>query len=278
MKKIFLMIVLGLIFSTNSVYAVDTNSLQPRATNLVQKEVKVASRAAAITQFQASISQDLQKRAQTEITRRLDFLNDLVTRLNDFFGVKQGVLIRAVINGSSAEKAGLQSQIQTQIDGLNALQAKISGDTDNVILRADVKSIISNYYIFMFFRVKVNLLVAADKASATTDNLNLIYTKLQTRVSQAKTDGNDVTSLNAGFSDMNAKLTDANTQITAAQTVLTPLSAQGYPGNKTALAGARTKIETAVTDLKAAYEDALQIRNGLKGLKIVTPQASSSAH
>jgi hypothetical protein len=232
----------------------------------VQKEVKVASRAAAITQFQASISQDLQKRAQTEITRRLDFLNDLVTRLN---GIKKL---------SSAEKAGLQSQIQTQIDGLNALQAKISGDTDNVILRADVKSIISNYYIFMFFRVKVNLLVAADKASATTDNLNLIYTKLQTRVSQAKTDGNDVTSLNAGFSDMNAKLTDANTQITAAQTVLTPLSAQGYPGNKTALAGARTKIETAVTDLKAAYEDALQIRNGLKGLKIVTPQASSSAH
>lgn len=250
--------------STGTVYALDSSL--STGTNLVQRENRVASREAMITQTQANITQNLQQRAQTEITRRLSFLNELITKIN---GLKKL---------SSAEKTDLQGQIQTQIDSLNALEAKIKADTDNTTLRADVKSIVGNYYIFLFFRVQVNLLVAADKASTTTDSLNLIYTKLQTRINQAQADGNDVTTLNTTLSDMNAKLTDANTQITAAQTELTPLTAQGYPGNKATLSDARLKLKTAVTDLKAAYQDALQIRDGLKGLKTSNPPASSSAH
>jgi len=53
----------------------------------------------------------------------LSYLNQLITNLN---GIKKL---------SSVEKASLQSQIQTQIDGLNALQTKINGDTDNTTLR-----------------------------------------------------------------------------------------------------------------------------------------------
>lgn len=264
MKKIFLLIILGLVLSTSSVYAV-ANSLGTGA-NLVQREAKLASKAAVITQTQEKISQDLKNRAQTEITRRVNFLNELIKQLNNIKKI------------SSAEKSDLQSQIQTQIDGLNALQTKINGDTDNVTLKADVKSIINDYYIFLFFRVKVNLLAATDSMPTTLGNLNLIYTKLQTRINQAKTDGNDVTNLNALLLDMNIKLTDANTQITAAQAELLPLTAQGYPGNKTTLTDARAKLKAAIADLKAAYKDALQIRNDLKGSKIKNPEASSSAH
>jgi len=264
MKKIILFVVLGITLSAGSAYALG-NSLGTGA-NLAQREARVASRAAIITQTQDNISQDLKNRAQAEISRRLTFLNKLITKLN---GIKKI---------SSAEKADLQSQIQTQIDGLNALQTKINGDTDNTTLRADVKSIISDYYIFLFFRVKVNLLAATDSTSTTLGNLNQIYTKLQTRINQAQTDGNDVVSLNAFLSDMNAKLTDANTQVTAAQIELTSLAAQGYPGNKSTLEDARTKLKAVVTDLKAAYKDALQIRQGLKGLKVTNPAASSSAH
>ena len=265
MKKLMLMIVLGLVLSTNSVYAVGANSLQPRATNLAQREVKIASRAAVVTQVQANISQDLRNRAQTEITRRLDFLNDLVTKLN---GIKKL---------SSAEKADLQSQIQTQIDGLNTLQTKISGDTDNTTLRADVKSIVSDYYIFLFFRVKVNLLISADKAVTTADNLIAIDNKLKTRIDQAQLSFSDAMPLNSLRSDLEAKITDANTQINAAQTELTPLTAQSYPGNKAALADARSKIKNSADDLKTAYKDATQIGNDLKNLKIKNPEATSSA-
>ena len=258
------MIILGLVLSTSTAYAVGT-LIQKREPVLVQKEDRVASRAAVKTQIQANTSQDLKNRAKTEITRRVNFLNELITKLNSIKKI------------SSAEKADLQSQIQAQIDSLNALQTKINADTDNVTLKADVKSIVDDYYIFLFFRVKVNLLIAADKTFAINDSLSQIYTKLQERINQAQTAGSDVTSLNVILSDMNSKLTDANTQITAAQTELTPLAAQGYPGNKSTLTDARSKIKNADDDLKAAYKDALQIRNDLGGIKIKNPEASKSA-
>lgn len=265
MKKVFLLTILGLVFSTSSIYAVGSLT-QAREAGLTQKADLSASRAAMKTQIQTNISQDLKQRAEKEISRRINFLNELIKQLNNIKKI------------SSAQKADLQSQIQAQIDGLNALQIKINGDTDNVTLKADVKSIVSDYYIFLFFRVRVNLLIAADKTATISDNMSQIYTKLQTRINQAKANGDDVTNLNALLLDINTKITDANTQITAAQTELTALTAQGYPGNKTILSDARVKIKAAASDLKAAYKDAILIRNDLKGLKIKNPEASSSAH
>ena len=264
MKKIILILFLGIILSANSSYAA-SNLLQAREANLAQREVKIASRTAVITQTQANISQDLKQRAQKEIGRRLNFLNQLLTQLNNIKKL------------SSAGKADLQSQIQTQIDGLNALQTKINADADNATLKTDVKSIVNDYYIFLFFRVKVNLLIAADRTSTTSDNMNQIYAKLQTRINQAQATGNDVANANLLLADINTKIADANTKISTVQTELTALTAQGYPGNKATLEDARAKIKTAVIDLKAAYKDALQIRNDLRGLKIKNPEASESA-
>jgi hypothetical protein len=264
MKKIIFIVLLAVILSANSSYAVG-NLAQTREVNLAQREVKIASRAAVVTQMQANISIDLRNRTQTEITRRVNFLNDLIAKLT---GIKKI---------SSAEKADLKSQIQAQIDALNALQTKINTDTDNVTLKADVKSIVNDYYIFLFFRVKVNLLIAADKTSTTTDNLNQIYTKLQTRINQFQATDNDVTALNGLLSDMKTKLADAGTQTAAAQTTLVSLNAQGYPGNKSKLDDARATIKTAVADLKTAYKDALQIRQGLGNSKVKNPEASQSA-
>jgi predicted nucleic acid-binding Zn-ribbon protein len=268
MKKISVFIFLGVIILASAFhsYAAVGSLIQTKEAVLTQRENRIATREAKITQVQANISQDLRDRAEKEISRRLSYLNELIKQLSG---------IRKL---SSAQKTDLQGQIQTQIDGLNALQVKINADTDNATLKTDVKSIIGNYYIFLFFRVKVNLLVASDRASATADNLSGIATKLQTRIDQAKTAGNDVANLTSQLSDMNAKITDAKTQIGAVQTELTPLTAQGYPGNKSILTDARTKVKTVITDLKNAYTDALQIRNGLKGLKIANPEASSSAH
>jgi hypothetical protein len=259
MKKIILIILLGLIFSVGTVHAAIGG-------NLVQREVKIASRAAARTLIQSNISQDLRQRAQTEITRRLGFLNQLLGNLS------------TIKKLSAAEIADLQSQVQAQIDGLDTLQTKINADTDNTTLKADVKSIINDYYIFLFFREKVNLLVSADKMSTTTNNFSQIYAKLQTRINQAQAAGNDVTQLNVSLSDMNAKVADAKTQIAAAQAELTPLTAQGYPGNKSTLTDARTKLKVADQDLKSAYKDIIVIRQALEGLKIKNPEASTSAH
>lgn len=266
MKKIILVILFGLILSTSASYAADQNMLQTKEATLAARGEKIASREAMITKNQTAVSEDLRNRAQKEINRRVEFLTQLITQIN---GIKKLTV---------AQKTDLQSQIQVQIVGLNTLQAKINADTDNVTLKADVKSIINNYYVFLFFREKVNLLVAADKISATSDNLSGISIKLQTRISQAQTAGNNVTTLNAQLLNMNAKISDAKIQIASVQTEVSILTAQGYPGNKTTLQDARSKIKLANQDLKVAYQDALKIRDGLKEQRIKTPEASGSAH
>lgn len=258
MRKVFLISILGLILTASPAYAALRSNITTRTTNL-------ASRAAMITQKQEQVSQNLRQRAQTEITRRINFLNQEIA------------LINAMRKLSATDKSNLQAQIQMQIDGLNSLQTKINSDTDNATLRTDVNSIISNYYIFLFFRVQVNLLAASDRMSTTTDELTAIYTKLQTRINQTQAAGNDVSSVNALLSDMNAKLADAATQYQAAQAKLTPLTATGYPGNKITLEDARTMIKTGLTDIKTAYQDALQIRQQLQGFKNTNPQSSPSA-
>ena len=263
MKKTILMVILGLALSTSSAYAVGS-LIQTRDAAVTQRENHIASREAKISQVQANISEDLRQRAEKEITRRVTFLNELITKLNTIKKI------------SSAEKTDLQAQIQAQIDGLNALRTKINADTDNVTLKTDVKSIIDNYYIFLFFRVKVSLLIAGDRSSTVVSSLNGIYTKLQTRVNQVQTSGGDLIVLNSLLSDMNAKITDATTQITVTQTELTPLTAQGYPGNKTTLTDARSKIKNVNDELKTAYKDAMQIRTDLGGEKIKNPEASGS--
>jgi predicted nucleic acid-binding Zn-ribbon protein len=250
MKKLFLILGLTLYLTiASSSYAFETphHIIGDRVATAGAKHLAGVTN----TQNDANRVSDLKNRAQTEITRRLNYLNQLITELGSMKKL------------SSADKTSLTSQIQTQIDGLNSLQTKINADTDLTTLRADVKSVITNYYIFAFFRVQIDLLLAADRMSTTTDNFMAVYTKLQTRINAAGTQGKDVTQLNTWLSDMQVKLNDAKSQYQAAETELNGLTAQGYPGNKSSLLDARGKIKAGATDLKAAYIDAVSIRNGL---------------
>ncbi|HYM65157.1 MAG TPA: hypothetical protein VES68_01575, partial [Candidatus Sulfotelmatobacter sp.] len=149
---------------------------------------------------QANLTANLKERAKREITRRLNFLNELLVKLDKIKKI------------SDSDKQTLKTQIQTQIDGLNALSIKIEADTDLTTLKTDVKSIINGYYIFAFFRVKIELLVAAERMSTAADNLNTIYTKLQTRVTDAKNQGKDTSVLDGELSEMLSKITDAKSQ------------------------------------------------------------------
>jgi hypothetical protein len=249
MKKISLLLTLFLLLtSTGASYA--EGFFQTARTGS-----EAASGLAIKGQNDADRVTDLKQRAKKEITRRINFLNELLKKIDKIKKL------------SDSDKQTLKNQIQTQIDGLNALQTKIDADTDLTTLRADVKSIINGYYIFAFFRVKIELLVAADRMSATTDNLNIIYTKLQTRINEAQTKGKDVTKLNVLLSDMLTKINDAKTQYSAVESELNVLTAQGFPGNKSSLLDARAKIKLGGQDLRAVHQDAVKIRQGLEDIK-----------
>lgn len=245
MRKITILLTL-LIFLTGTSASYGQTLLEKARTSNTE-----SSRSAIKAQAQDNTMENLRQRATAEISRRVNFLTELSTKID------------ALKKLSTAQKSDLKAQIQAQIDSLNTLQTKINSDTDITTLRTDVKSIISNYYIFAFFRVKISLLVATNRMGTTTEMLNTVYTKLQTRINETQTKGTDVTALKALLSDMLLKINSAKTNYEAAQAQLTALSAEGYPGNKTTLLDARTKIKQGEKDLRAAYQDAVKIRQGL---------------
>ena len=250
MKKISILFLTVLLLSQVGYASAEfsTAGLGTRATNLGSNS---ASRETIKTENQANLTANLKERAKREITRRITFLNELLVKLDKIKKI------------SDSDKQALKTQIQTQIDGLNTLQTKIDSDTDLTTLRTDVKSIINGYYIFAFFRVKIELLVSAERMSTTADNLNTIYTKLQTRVADAKSQGKDTALLESELSNMLSKINDAKAQYLAVETELGALTSQGFPGNKSTLLDARSKIKLGAQDLRSAHELAMKIRQGL---------------
>ena len=250
MKKLFSTLFLLLVLVT------PTYAQTERATPLLTGQSTANGSSSAKQAIKAQADQtkiiDLKQRAKTEITRRISFLNDLATKITNLKKI------------SDADKTTLKTQIQQQVDGLTTLLAKIDADTDLITLRTDVKSIVNGYYIFAFFRVKINLLVAAESLSVTTENLNLVYAKLLVRVTDQKNQGKDTVSLETALTDMLAKINDSKTQYQAAETELNTLAAQSYPGNKTSLNDARSKIKLGAQDLKTAHLDGEKVRQGLR--------------
>lgn len=209
-------------------------------------------RVASGSSYQENVISNLKQRADNEITRRVEALNKLLKILSESKKL------------SSTTSASLSSQVQSNIDGLNTLKTKIDADTDITTLRADVKSIISNYYIFAFFIDYVHLNAALDRATTTENNIIVVWTKLQTKITEAQGKGQDVASLSANLTDMQNKLNDAKSLTTAASAELSGLLATGYPANKTTLQDARTKLQAIHADLKTAYLDAKKIIHGLR--------------
>lgn len=201
-----------------------------------------------------NISENLKQRAQSEIGRRVESLNKLLTRINEFKKL------------SATQKSTLTTQVQSEISTLNALLAKINADTDVATLRTDVKSIVDAYRIYALFIPQIQILGAADRILTVTDEMTTLAAKLETKINEQQTKGQNVTDLQTLLTDMKAKIADAKTQSQAAIDAVTPLTPAGFPGNKTTLQSARQMLATALKDLNTARQDVRQIMVGLTKL------------
>lgn len=214
---------------------------------------------------------NLHTRADEEITRRINALNQLIVR------------IQAMQKLSSADKATLTGQIQEQITALTTLEAKIKTDTDLATLLADVKSITGWYRIFALIVPKGHLFAAADRMNTVSDTMIAVIAKIQTRIDELKTAGTDVTSLQSLLTDATAQVADAKVQAQAAITYISGLVPDQndqavFKTNKEALMKARADIKVGIKDLHTARKDIGTVIDQIKKLKpFATPQPSTSA-
>lgn len=222
------------------------------------------ARAAARQQAQQDRMTNLKARANQEVDRRIASLNKLIAR------------ITSVKRLTADQKTTFTGQIQTEVTNLTTLKAKIDADADLVTLKTDVQSIILSYRVYALFMPKIHLLAAADSMIEVTDRITELSTKIQQKIQEAQTGGNDVTAIQISFTDMQAKVADAKKQAQNVIDTVIPLTPDGYPDNKTTLTNARTLLQVGRSDLTAVRQDIEAIRQGFKSFRARIPQASGS--
>jgi hypothetical protein len=212
-------------------------------------------------------------RADQEITRRLNALNALSTRVN------------AMVRLSLAEKSNLSTSIATQIAAMNSLQAQINTDaTDNNTssLKTDVQSITSSYRIFALVLPQGMIEAASDRVLTIVGIMTDLGTKFSARISAAQSAGNNVTAASATLVDFNAKVADADTQATAAAAEVASLvpdngNATIMASNTAALKDAHAKILIAQQDFVTARADAATIIKDLSAFKVSTTATATTS-
>lgn len=217
-------------------------------------------------------------RATQEIARRVAALNALNARLT------------AMIRLSAVDKNNLSIAIKSQLTALNTLQAKINTDamTNNVgNLKADVRSILTSYRIFVLILPQGMIEAAAGRAFTIVGIMNDLSAKFAARISAAQAAGNNVTVASAALADFNAKVSSGNIQARAAVAEVSSLTPDNsnqsvMASNTVTLKDARSKIQAAQQDFVAARADAETIIAALAMFKVSaaatsTVSASTSA-
>ena len=229
-----------------------------------------ASSATVKTEVQAGKISLFISKADQEITRRIEALNQLNTRT------------QAMQRVSDQGKAQIKAQLEGNIKNLTDLKAKIDAETDIATLKTDVKSITDSYRIFVLVLPQGRILAAGDKIVSISTLMQNMAAKFQARMQIAQTAGKDVTALQKALVDMQAKITDAQSQAQAGVNVIAALAPdQGdkakMQSNTASLNDARTKIRAGITDIQAARKDIASIISGLKAMHLDAKTSASAS-
>jgi len=208
-------------------------------------------------------------RGGTLVDARVSMLQKLETRIS---GMKRL---------STSEKDSLSTDITAQINELVSLKAKIGGDTSTSSVIADIKAIRPDYRSFLLTLPRAALMAAADRELDIAAQMDVVGSKLDARIDDAKNGGTDVSAAASAYDDFKDKVADAKVQAQAALDLVKDLKADGgdatvRASNMDALKNARVKVKMAREDLTAARKGMATIMQGL-GVH-VEAQASSTAN
>lgn len=209
-----------------------------------------------------------QEKAGHAIDKRIESLTKLKARLANLKLLDATVL------------ASISASLDAEIAKLVALKATIASDTSTTTLKKDVSQITKGLRIFAVVEPKAHIAASASRINAVVVQLNLLADKLQTRITEAKTAGKDVTLAEAALVDLRAKAGDAKVQADLAVSMTVNLQADNgdtliRASNLKALKDARAKLVIAQQDLAAARHDAGTIRGIVKVNSSATASTTS---
>ncbi len=193
----------------------------------------------------------IHSRGSQEITRRITYLNNLLTQINNANHI------------TVADKSALISIINNEISGLTALKATLASESSLSNAKADVQTMINEYRVFALIIPQVRMVIYADNQQTNQAKLTTLAGKLQLRLNDAKKAGTDITALQADLVDMNAKIAAAQVLSSYVETNVIKVTPVQYDANHSILVQYHQDLQTAHADNAAAYNDAKTIIAGL---------------
>lgn len=188
-----------------------------------------------------------QQRILSEIDRRITVLTNSLTRLTevDFL--------------SETEKNTISQKIQNEINTLTQLKSEIQSETDATVIKEKAKLLLASHRIFAFFFPQIRILSAADNLNKTANMLFDYAEKLEARIAEAKTAGENTAALESSLANMKAQITSAQTITTSIMSAVTSTTSDSAT-HKTVLQTTAKQIKQAANNLRLAFQTGNKIR------------------
>jgi hypothetical protein len=195
-----------------------------------------------------------QQRVEGDLTARVTQLNALSSAVNS-----------TTNHLTPGDRQTLQNDItNTELPGIQALQAKVPHDTTCQQLRTDAHSMVFTYRVYVVMTPQTHLTIVLDDETAIEGVLTNLEPKIATAIQNAQAAGKNVTAAQAAFNDLKNQVSTAQAATTGQAALVLAQTPSGFPGNWPVFTTARTDAANAHTDLHAAYTDFQQIRSDLQ--------------
>lgn len=190
--------------------------------------------------------------AEARIDGRLHTLAALKTAVN------------AATNLTSGHRGTLTALLDADVSGLTALRAKVDAEQSVDAVRADERTMVVSYRVYMLVVPKVRLTIASDVENAATAKLGSVHDALAAAVAKAQSQGKDVSAEHAELADLASQLTAARGALAGkVDTLLTVAPSPDASAMTAAVTPVRQAVRTARQDLHKAVADAKEVRTQL---------------
>ena len=175
--------------------------------------------------------------------------------------------VRTMAKITEEERAYLVNEIQNNLDSLSSLRRKIEQETDPQALKTEIKSIVTNYRVYMVVLPKVRALEVADRANWGVQRFDALAARIQERVDKAKAAGKDVTKVQELLDKLRAKIAEAKVQIDKARAAFNSMLPVDPASAKSSLETGKSYLKAARQDFKDAIAIMRQIIEAFKAVK-----------
>jgi hypothetical protein len=190
----------------------------------------------------------VQERIGTELAGRTAQLDTLIVRIN------------GAVSLASTDRAALVSDIdQTELPGIQSLQAKVPQDATCMQLRQDARGMVFDYRVYLVMTPQTDLVIASDALIHAEGVFADVEPVASQRIQYAAAHGVDVAGAQSALAGYRSDVGSAQSLTSGESTTLLAQSPAGYPGNRSVFLQARTNLSNARNDLRAARSDLRQL-------------------